>query len=602
MTQYNNSNFSDFHSSKVPLTIQEFNSDEKVEEVNRLINILASRKRISIIVSMLIFYQEKNYPKILKDYLIEGVKNYIDNNPGRVVSYNGDSFTKDNCFMGMRVVIGKHRVFQKEVIDGAEYLHVNLSTTANFLSDEISKICVGPRNNRPIHSSLVDEPKFEYKNRNLTGNIALGQNSLEQSESLGNSKGFEESKKIGTNGIYGINEDSDFDEINSNNNLDMRDDDEFSEGQEEKILKKSDNIKANIINLGESDEGDKEGDFNFPKPKPKSKNNILYDDDNIDFSQVEYKNLNEGNDFSENPKCITNSSLFSQKFRDIDVKLLQNKSRRKHKTKNSLEIYKNKNLFKEKVSIKNFGQSSPVNSYLKENKEAILKYLELFNLLESIGKEGQKQFERLEKLNPTNSLDDSKFQNNNENSNNNMDEVFNEFEIKRDNLIRIYKRIHSTVGSIHTISSNNTKLDNNLIKDDINYLNLNSKVYNNLLEEMFPLFDLIHSQTQQFSIANITKNLQKISDVLKENDVGFKNFFVFVQSLINRIPMGAIRGNNLCDILGDEKEEIEERKKHFCEILNKEKSDLLNVIQPILSNNTKDKKDKIIIDDDEEDE
>ena len=118
---------------------------------------------------MLMFFQDKNYPKILKDYLIEGVKDYIENNPGRVISYNGDPFTRDNCFMGMRVVIGKHRVFLKEVIDGAEYLHVNLSTTANFLSDEISKICVGPRNNRPIHCALIDDPKYEFKSSNLIG-------------------------------------------------------------------------------------------------------------------------------------------------------------------------------------------------------------------------------------------------------------------------------------------------------------------------------------------------------------------------------------------------------------------------------------------------
>ena len=45
----NNSNGfnTSFQSSKVPLTIQEFNSDEKVDEVNRLINILSSRKKLS---------------------------------------------------------------------------------------------------------------------------------------------------------------------------------------------------------------------------------------------------------------------------------------------------------------------------------------------------------------------------------------------------------------------------------------------------------------------------------------------------------------------------------------------------------------------------
>ena len=592
MKLYNN-NSNDFHSSlqsnKVPLTIQEFNSDEKVEEVNRLINILASRKKLSIIVSMLMFFQEKNYPKILKDYLIEGVKDFIDDNPGKVISYNGDPFTRDNCFMGMRVVMGKHRVFLKEVIDGAEYLHVNLSTTANFLSDEISKICQGPRNNRPIHCSLVDEPKYEYKNRNLVGDkINFNKNTFENGENL------ENSKKIGTNMNTRIIDDSDYDEIA--NNLDMRDDDEFSEGQEEKIIKNN-NLKGNIINLGESDEGEPNDDFNFAKPKEVSNNNsnknLINEDYNDDDIDVEYKDLKESNNLEEEPKLSANSSLFSKEFRDIDVKLLQNKSRRNNKNKNSLEIYKSKYSFKEIVSIKNFGKHSPVNSYLKENKESILKYLELFNLLITTGQEGEKQIERLEKLNPTNNIDDSKSQiSNSEYSNNNMEEVFKEFEIKKDNLIRVYKRISTTVGSLYTISNNNDNIDINLIKDDLNYLNLNSTIYNLLLTEMFPLFDSIHSQTQHFSIANITKNLQKLSDTLKQNDVGFKNFFVFVQSLINRIPIGAIKGNNLCDILGDEKEDINERKKHFNDILIKEKNDLMNIIEPVLKKYSENNKEK----------
>ena len=601
-----------FQSSKVPLTIQEFNSDEKVEEVNRLINILANRKKISIIVSMLIIYQEKNYPKMLKDYLIECVKDYIDNNPGHVISYNGDPFTRDNCFMGMRVILGKHRVFQKELIDGAEYLHVNLSCTANFLSDEISKICVGPRNNRPIHCSLVDEPKFEYKNHKLIANKAnLEKFSFDKME-----KNTNNSKKIEKDdSLVGLNDDSDFD-INANN-LDMRDDDEFSEGQEEKILKNNNNSSNNkgnnIINLGESDEGEQNDEFNFAKPKIQSnnsnnkyenKNNNIINDGNIDEDEVEFKNINESSNYSEAPKFALNASLFSKEFRDIDKKLLQNKSRRnkKDKIKSPLEINKSKYSFQDIITIKNFGKYSPVSTYLNENKESIQKYLELFNLLQNIGQEGQKQFERLEKLNPSNNQDDSKSQiSNSENNNNNMEEIFNEFEIKKDNLIRTYKRIQTTVGSISVISNNNDNLDNNLIKDDINYLNLNSKLYNNLLEEMFPLFDSIHSQTQHFSIANITKNLQKISDSLKQNDIGFKNFFVFVQSLINRIPMGAIRGNNLCDILGDEKEDIEVRKKHFYEILNKEKNDLLNSIKPVLDKSNQNNKNDVMIIDDNDD-
>ena len=578
MKKNNNNDLDSFQSGKVPLTIQEFNSDEKVEEVNRLINILSSRKKLSIIVSMLMFFQDKNYPKILKDYLIEGVKEYIDDNPGRVISYNGEPFTRDNCFMGMRVVIGKHRVFQKEVIDGAEYLHVNLSTTANFLSDEISKICVGPRNNRPIHCSLVDDPKYEFKSRNLIGDKAnLNNTSFDQGEVFQYEKKFETDKKalVGTN----AEDDSNFSEINSNN-LDMRDDDEFSEGQEEKILNKSNNERGNIINLGESD-GDQDNGFKFTRPQNQLNNN-LDNDENIGTDIID-KNISESNRYGESSTLGNNiPNLFSKEFRDIDVKLLQNKSRRnnKNKVKTNTEIPKSKYSFQDIVSIKNFGKSSPINSYLKENKESILKYLDLFKLMQTIGEEGQKQFERLEKLNPSNNQDDSKSQIESNENNNNMEEVFNEFEIKKDNLIRVYKRIQSTVGSIYTFSNNNQEL--NLVKDDINYLNLTSKEYTNLLEEMFPLFELIYSQTQHFSIANITKKLQKISDSLKENDVGFKNFFAFVQSLINRIPMGAIRGNNLCDILGDENEEKEVRKKHFYEILSKEKNDLMKVIEPVL--------------------
>jgi len=65
--------------------------------------------------------------------------------------------------MGMRVIIGKNRIFQKEMIDGCEYLNVNLVHTCIFLSDEIAKICKGSKNSRPIHSSLLDDLDIEVK-------------------------------------------------------------------------------------------------------------------------------------------------------------------------------------------------------------------------------------------------------------------------------------------------------------------------------------------------------------------------------------------------------------------------------------------------------
>ena len=91
----------------VPNYIPMYNSEEKVDEINRLLEILSKRKRYSIVVAMLLVFQKFNYQKLLKDFLIQGVKDYISANPFKVVSYNGVPFTVKNCFMGMRVIIGK---------------------------------------------------------------------------------------------------------------------------------------------------------------------------------------------------------------------------------------------------------------------------------------------------------------------------------------------------------------------------------------------------------------------------------------------------------------------------------------------------------------
>jgi hypothetical protein len=84
-----------------------YNSEEKVQEITRLLEILSKRKKYSIVVAMLLVYQKLNFQKLLKDFLIQGVKDYIQANPNKVVSYNGIPFTVKNCFMGMRVIIGK---------------------------------------------------------------------------------------------------------------------------------------------------------------------------------------------------------------------------------------------------------------------------------------------------------------------------------------------------------------------------------------------------------------------------------------------------------------------------------------------------------------
>ena len=589
----------DQQSTKVPLTIQEFNSDDKLEQANKLINILAKRKKLSIIVSMLMVFQEKNFPKMLKDYLIESVKDYIQLNPGRVISYNGEPFTRDNCIRGMSVVIGKHRVIQKEMIDGAEYLRVNLVQASIFLSDEISKICQGPRGNRPIHCSLVDEPKYEFKKGQL------GSNLIGEKRKRSNASGEEEDDG-GQKLAKAAEANDDYDEVGSNSklNLDMRDDDEFSIGQEEKILNNNYH-RGNIISLGDSDN---EGDMNFARPENINNNNLSKGDnlDNFESSinnnlanddnntNIESLEKDELNNFGEAPTSMSNSNsnLVNE---DTKKTKSRNKNSRKDRNRNSIDTYKSKYPFQEIINVKNFGKYSQLSSFLRENKDSILKYVDLFKTIQNLGKEGQKYCERLEKLNPQGNQEDSKSQMEN-NEETNMEEIFKEFEVKKENLIRIYKRIQTTVGSIYALGDN---FDSVLVKDDVDYLNINSKIYDDLLEEMFPFFDKINAQTQHFSIAKITKNLQRISDSLKDNDIVFKNFFVFIQSMLNRIPMGAIRGNNLCDILGEEVEDIKERKKQFYDILNKEKDKMINVIEPILAklkggeNNDKEMNEKI---------
>ena len=68
------------------------------------------------------FSQKDNFQKLLKEFLLENVQQIILENPFKIVSFNSAPFTIKNCFMGMRVIIGKHRIFLKELFEGYEYL------------------------------------------------------------------------------------------------------------------------------------------------------------------------------------------------------------------------------------------------------------------------------------------------------------------------------------------------------------------------------------------------------------------------------------------------------------------------------------------------
>ena len=122
--------------SDIPYIMPMFNSEEKIQEVNRLLEILAKRKKYSIVVTMLLVFQKFNYQKIMREYLLSGVKQIIIENPLTVVSYHGVPFTTKNFIRGMRVEYGKHKLFNKEMIDGIEYYYTNIVYTCIYLSDE----------------------------------------------------------------------------------------------------------------------------------------------------------------------------------------------------------------------------------------------------------------------------------------------------------------------------------------------------------------------------------------------------------------------------------------------------------------------------------
>ena len=161
--------------SDVPYIMPMFNSEEKIQEVNRLLEILAKRKKYSIVVTMLLVFQKFNYQKIMREYLLSGVKQIIIENPLRVVSYHGVPFTTKNFIRGMRVEYGKHKLFNKEMIDGIEYYYTNIVYTCIYLSDEIAKICKGSKNLKTVHYSLIDDLELEGQ-ANFPMNVDNGNN------------------------------------------------------------------------------------------------------------------------------------------------------------------------------------------------------------------------------------------------------------------------------------------------------------------------------------------------------------------------------------------------------------------------------------------
>ena len=491
--------------SGIPNVIPMYNNEEKVDEINRLLEILSKRKKYSIVVAMLLVFQKFTFQKLLKDFLIQGVKDYIAANPFKVVSYNGVPFTVKNCFMGMRVIIGKHRIFQKEMIDGCEYLNVNLVYTCIFLSDEIAKICKGSRNSRPIHSSLLDELDIEEKGlKNM----------------LSEKRPREESNDLYNDEISGV----------VDNKLD--------EGENENISNNSIAKKKNISNnYGDSENNDKNR-----KKKLGS---------NISNASQEQNQKNKTN-------IMSNKTIFFPK----DTNYL----------KCPLNDY---------LTIWNFGKTSPVNLYLKDNIQNMVKVRKIFSLMKEVGQKGQNYIENLAKYIPSQIAAPLQKDEECKKICENLDKINNtykEYNIKKKKLIQIYQRLKSTVENMKLGGYNP---DKNLIEDDSEYLNMIGKRYDELLKDIYPLFNEIHIYDKECPIKSIGTNLFSLSKTLKENELIFRLFTLFSQNLVNLFPHEATNINTLSDLLMNEKLSDKEREEKFYEIASKEKENLLKSAEPI---------------------
>ena len=486
--------------SGIPNVIPMYNNEEKVDEINRLLEILSKRKKYSIVVAMLLVFQKFTFQKLLKDFLIQGVKDYISANPFKVVSYNGVPFTVKNCFMGMRVIIGKHRIFQKEMIDGCEYLNVNLVYTCIFLSDEIAKICKGSRNSRPIHSSLLDELDIEEKGLH---NMLSEKRPREESNDFNDEMSNMTEKKDGTE-----NE-------NSQNNT----------GVGKKKISEDNNNKGRKKKVNTSSSSNQ----NNSEQNQKSKTNIM-----------------------------SNKTIFFPK----DTNYL----------KCPLNDY---------LTIWNFGKNSPVNLFLKDNIENIIKIRNIFRLMKEVGQKGQNYIENLSRYIPSLTPSPQQKDETTKKITENLEKINNaykDYNSKKKKLIQIYQRLKSTVENMKLGGYNP---DKNLIEDDSEYLNMIGKRYDELLKDIYPLFNEIYNYDKECPIKSIGVNLFSLSKTLKENELIFRLFTLFSQNLVNLFPHEANNINTLSDLLMSDKLADKEREEKFYEIASKEKENLLKSAEPI---------------------
>ena len=551
--------------SDVPYIMPMFNSEEKIQEVNRLLEILAKRKKYSIVVTMLLVFQKFNYQKIMREYLLSGVKQIIIENPLRVVSYHGVPFTTKNFIRGMRVEYGKHKLFNKEMIDGIEYYYTNIVYTCIYLSDEIAKICKGSKNLKTVHYSLIDDLELD------------GQAAFPMNAETGNNNDIYLNEKRKRS----LNQD---DELKNNKNGDWGN----KEGVTLRKRKYGEKDQNNIINLHDSDESDEENKKKTDVKSFSTTENTINDTSSNTNNNM--SNIKANNEFINKLKG-DNSETASQ-HHVITEKLNYKQIKRNTLIHYQDDLHSLKYTIHDVLNLFDYSKDSPLYQYLKDNQENITLLNDIFIMFQNIGTKGQTLMENLYKIIPEEltkdeNVNESEVKVTNIDTDkeiqekiNHINELFNKYENKKKNLLYLYQLIQSTVKNIR---HSGNEFDKNLIKNDLNYIDMNEKKFEEIADEMFPLLTEIYNYfVENFKIKNTTNNLQNILNDLTKNDMNFKTFLNFTQNLSVLLPNSQNKnGKNIFDYFMREDLSVEEREKQFKNTVLQEKNLLLKYITPL---------------------
>ena len=244
------------------------------------------------------------------------------------------------------------------------------------------------------------------------------------------------------------------------------------------------------------------------------------------------------------------------------------------------------------LNLFDYSKDSPLYQYLKDNQENITLLNDIFIMFQNIGTKGQTLMENLYKIIPEEltkdeNVNESEVKVTNLDTDkeiqekiNHINELFNKYENKKKNLLYLYQLIQSTVKNIR---HSGNEFDKNLIKNDLNYIDMNEKKFEEIADEMFPLLTEIYNYfVENFKIKNTTNNLQNILNDLTKNDMNFKTFLNFTQNLSVLLPNSQNKnGKNIFDYFMREDLSVEEREKQFKNTVLQEKNLLLKYITPL---------------------